>query len=128
MAQSPALHVISLTSHSTLYALSYQRRGPLHVCKHGFRNPTCCQSWSAHAGKTSILRLLFRFYDPTSGCVRVDGQDIATLAQHSLRSVMGVVPQDTVLFNDTIRYNIRHGWLAHSHISRAVVLLLSMMH
>lgn len=61
------------------------------------------------SGKTSILRLLFRFYDPTSGCVRVDGQDIATLAQHSLRSVMGVVPQDTVLFNDTIRYNIRYG-------------------
>lgn len=58
-------------------------------------------------GKSTILRLLFRFYDPTTGCIRVDGQDIAGVTQRSLRAVMGVVPQDTVLFNDTIRYNIR---------------------
>ena len=62
---------------------------------------------SAWTGKSTILRLLFRFYDPVSGCVRVDGQDVSAVTQRSLRAVMGVVPQDTVLFNDTIRYNIR---------------------
>ena len=50
-----------------------------------------------------------RFYDPDSGTVSIDGQDISSLTQHSVRSVMGVVPQDTVLFNDTIGYNIGYG-------------------
>ncbi|XP_038599195.1 ATP-binding cassette sub-family B member 6, mitochondrial [Tachyglossus aculeatus] len=61
------------------------------------------------AGKSSVLRLLFRFYDVGSGCIRVDGQDIAQVTQASLRSHIGVVPQDTVLFNDTIANNIRYG-------------------
>lgn len=61
------------------------------------------------AGKSTILRLLFRFYDITSGCIRIDGQDISKVTQTSLRSHIGVVPQDTVLFNDTIANNIRYG-------------------
>lgn len=59
--------------------------------------------------KSTILRLLFRFYDPTSGAIYIDGQDISKVAQESLRRNIGVVPQDTVLFNDTILYNIGYG-------------------
>jgi ABC-type transport system involved in Fe-S cluster assembly fused permease/ATPase subunit len=61
------------------------------------------------AGKSTISRLLFRFYDATGGAVTVDGQDVRSVTQASLRAAMGVVPQDTVLFNDTIRYNIAYG-------------------
>ena len=61
------------------------------------------------AGKSTISRLLFRFYDTTDGAVRVDGDDIRAVTQASLRAAIGVVPQDTVLFNDTIRYNIAYG-------------------
>ncbi len=61
------------------------------------------------AGKSTISRLLFRFYEVTSGAVQIDGQNIADITQASLRSAIGMVPQDTVLFNDTIRYNIRYG-------------------
>ncbi|MBV9567328.1 MAG: ABC transporter ATP-binding protein/permease [Hyphomicrobiales bacterium] len=61
------------------------------------------------AGKSTISRLLFRFYEPQSGRVLIDGQDIGTVTQDSLRRVLGMVPQDTVLFNDTIGYNIRYG-------------------
>ncbi len=64
---------------------------------------------STGAGKSTIMRLLFRFYDVTSGVIRVDGQDISAVTQESLRRVIGVVPQDTVLFHDTIAYNIRYG-------------------
>ncbi|EFN52666.1 hypothetical protein CHLNCDRAFT_58798 [Chlorella variabilis] len=60
------------------------------------------------SGKSTILRLLFRFYDPQSGAVVIDSQNIADVTQDSLRSIIGVVPQDTVLFNDTIRYNIKY--------------------
>jgi ATP-binding cassette subfamily B protein len=61
------------------------------------------------AGKSTISRLLFRFYDATGGRILVDGQDIRGVTQSSLRAAIGVVPQDTVLFNDTIRYNIAYG-------------------
>ncbi len=61
------------------------------------------------AGKSTISKLLFRFYDVTGGCIRIDGQDIRDVTQESLRAAIGVVPQDTVLFNDTIRYNIAYG-------------------
>jgi ATP-binding cassette subfamily B protein len=61
------------------------------------------------SGKSTIGRLLFRFYDVTSGAVRIDGQDIRQVTQTSLHAQIGVVPQDTVLFNDTIRYNIAYG-------------------
>jgi ATP-binding cassette subfamily B protein len=61
------------------------------------------------AGKSTISRLLFRLYDVSSGSITIDGQDIRHVAQASLRAAIGMVPQDTVLFNDTIRYNIRYG-------------------
>ena len=61
------------------------------------------------AGKSTISRLLFRFYDLAGGRILIDGQDIARVTQASLRQAIGMVPQDTVLFNDTIRYNIRYG-------------------
>ena len=61
------------------------------------------------AGKSTLSRLLFRFYEPSSGRITVDGQDIADVTQRSLRSAIGMVPQDTVLFNDAIGYNIRYG-------------------
>jgi ATP-binding cassette subfamily B protein len=61
------------------------------------------------AGKSTISRLLFRFYDLSGGRITIDGQDVRDVTQKSLREVIGMVPQDTVLFNDTIRYNIRYG-------------------
>jgi ATP-binding cassette subfamily B protein len=61
------------------------------------------------AGKSTIGRLLFRFYDPWSGRILIDGQDIAEVTQESLRAQLGIVPQDSVLFNDTIGYNIAYG-------------------
>ena len=61
------------------------------------------------AGKSTLSRLLFRFYEPSSGRITIDGQDIGAVTQSSLREKIGMVPQDTVLFNDTIAYNIRYG-------------------
>ena len=61
------------------------------------------------SGKSTLARLLFRFYDVSSGAITFDGQDIRDLTQNSLRKIIGIVPQDTVLFNDTIGYNIAYG-------------------
>ena len=61
------------------------------------------------SGKSTISRLLFRFYDVGQGAIRIDGQDVRDITQESLRAAIGVVPQDTVLFNDTILYNIAYG-------------------
>jgi ATP-binding cassette subfamily B protein len=61
------------------------------------------------AGKSTLARLMYRFYDLTGGRVTIDGQDISTVTQASLRAAIGIVPQDTVLFNDTIGYNIAYG-------------------
>ncbi|MGC0225570.1 ABCB family ABC transporter ATP-binding protein/permease [Pseudooceanicola nitratireducens] len=61
------------------------------------------------SGKSTIGRLMFRFYDVTDGAIRIDGQDVRDVTQDSLHAQIGVVPQDTVLFNDTIRYNIAYG-------------------
>src|SRR5205085_465843 len=61
------------------------------------------------AGKSTISRLLFRFYEVTGGRISIDGQDIREVTQKSLRAATGMVPQDTVLFNDTIRYHLRYG-------------------
>jgi ABC-type transport system involved in Fe-S cluster assembly fused permease/ATPase subunit len=61
------------------------------------------------AGKSTISRILYRFYDITSGAVTIDGQDLRDITQESLRAVIGIVPQDTVLFNDTVKYNIAYG-------------------
>ncbi|MGO4779348.1 ATP-binding cassette domain-containing protein, partial [Lysobacter sp. 2RAB21] len=61
------------------------------------------------AGKSTLARLLYRYYDVDAGRVSIDGQDLREVGQDSLRTKIGVVPQDTVLFNDTIGYNIRYG-------------------
>ena len=61
------------------------------------------------AGKSTLARLLYRFFDAQTGGIEIDGQDIKSVTQASLRNAVGIVPQDTVLFNDTIRYNIRYG-------------------
>ncbi|MEZ5961612.1 MAG: ABC transporter ATP-binding protein/permease [Hyphomonadaceae bacterium] len=61
------------------------------------------------AGKSTVLKLLYRFYDPSDGAIRIDGQNLRDVTQQSLRSALGLVPQDVVLFNDTIRYNIAYG-------------------
>jgi ATP-binding cassette subfamily B protein len=61
------------------------------------------------AGKSTLARLLYRFYDPSAGRITIDDQDIAAVSQSSLRGAIGIVPQDTVLFNDTIGYNIAYG-------------------
>jgi ABC-type transport system involved in Fe-S cluster assembly fused permease/ATPase subunit len=70
---------------------------------------SCAIVGPSGAGKSTIARLLYRFYDPTAGRITVDEQDIAAVTQRSLRVAIGIVPQDTVLFNDTIAYNIGYG-------------------
>jgi ATP-binding cassette, subfamily B, heavy metal transporter len=70
---------------------------------------TCAIVGSSGAGKSTLSRLLFRFYEPQGGCIKIDGQNIAEVEQGSLRQRIGMVPQDTVLFNDTIGYNIKYG-------------------
>lgn len=67
-------------------------------------------------GKSTIMKLLFRFYDINSGLITIDNQDISEVSQQSLRKAIGVVPQDTVLFNDTIRYNIGYGKVESSEV------------
>jgi len=67
------------------------------------------------SGKSTLSRLLFRFYDVNSGSISIDGQDLRQVTQQSLRSAIGIVPQDTVLFNDTIEYNIAYGKPGASH-------------
>ena len=76
------------------------------------------------AGKSTISRLLFRFYNVTDGAISIDGQDIREVTQKSLRNSIGMVPQDTVLFNDTIAYNIRYGRIEakESEVERAAEL------
>ncbi len=67
------------------------------------------------AGKSTLARLLFRFYDVSGGRISIDGQDIRSVTQASLRAAIGIVPQDTVLFNDTVEYNIAYGRAGASH-------------
>jgi ABC-type transport system involved in Fe-S cluster assembly fused permease/ATPase subunit len=70
---------------------------------------TCAVVGPSGAGKSTLARLLFRFYDVDAGHVTIDGQDVRAVTQDSLRAAIGIVPQDTVLFNDTIGYNIAYG-------------------
>jgi ATP-binding cassette subfamily B protein len=72
---------------------------------------------SSGAGKSTLSRLLFRFYDVNSGRILIDGQDIRRVQQKSVRAAIGIVPQDTVLFNDTIAYNIAYGCPGADHES-----------
>src|SRR4051794_20695851 len=82
---------------------------------------SCAIVGPSGAGKSTIARLLYRFYDPTAGRITIDDQDIADVNQKSLRAAIGIVPQDTVLFNDTIGYNIGYGRdrASHEEIERA---------
>ncbi|HUZ73328.1 MAG TPA: ABC transporter ATP-binding protein/permease [Stellaceae bacterium] len=89
----------------------YDRRRPI-LHEVSFRVPagsTLAIVGPSGAGKSTVARLLFRFYDVDEGAIRIDGQDIREVTQDSLRRAIGVVPQDTVLFNDSIRYNIGYG-------------------
>ena len=70
---------------------------------------SCAIVGPSGAGKSTIARLLYRFYDPTDGRILIDGQDIREVTQESLRAQIGIVPQDSVLFNDTIGYNVAYG-------------------
>jgi ATP-binding cassette, subfamily B, heavy metal transporter len=76
---------------------------------------SCAIVGPSGAGKSTIARLLYRFYDPTAGRILIDGQDVADVQQRTLRAAIGIVPQDTVLFNDTIGYNIGYGRGGSSH-------------
>jgi len=76
---------------------------------------TCAVVGPTGAGKSTLARLLFRFYDVQGGAVLLNGQDIRALTQHSLRAAIGIVPQDTVLFNESIEYNIAYGRPQASH-------------
>ena len=80
------------------------------------------------AGKSTISRLLFRFYDVTGGRILIDGHDVRDLSQDSLRAAIGVVPQDTVLFNDTIRYNIAYGRVGASQAEIEHAARLAQVH
>lgn len=80
------------------------------------------------AGKSTISRLLFRFYDVTAGRIMLDGHDIRTLSQAALRGAVGVVPQDTILFNDTIGYNIAYGRLGASQAEVEQAARLACIH
>ena len=80
------------------------------------------------AGKSTISRLLFRFYDVTEGAVLIDGLDVRDVSQASLRAAIGVVPQDTVLFNDTVRYNIAYGRIGASQAEIEHAARLAQVH
>src|SRR4029077_910627 len=80
------------------------------------------------AGKSTIARLLFRFYEVDAGAIEIDGQDICEVTQESLRQAIAVVPQDTVLFNDTIYYNIAYGRPCSSRAENETAVLRSPIH
>ena len=80
------------------------------------------------SGKSTLARLLYRFYDVTAGRITIDGQDIRDVRQASLRAAIGIVPQDTVLFNDTIEYNIAYGRPGASHDEIVAAAKLAQIH
>ena len=111
VANAPQLEVYSGTIRFENVAFAYDPERPI-LKGISFEVPagkTVAVVGPSGAGKSTISRLLFRFYDLSSGKILIDGQDIARVTQKSLRRAIGMVPQDTVLFNDTIRYNIRYG-------------------
>ena len=83
---------------------------------------------SSGAGKSTLSRLLFRFYDVTGGRVLIDGQDVRAVQQASVRAAIGIVPQDTVLFNDTIEYNIGYGRPGATHEEIVAAAKLAQIH
>jgi ATP-binding cassette, subfamily B, heavy metal transporter len=107
----PALQVRTGTIRFENVSFAYEPARPI-LCDLSFgvaAGHTVAIVGPSGAGKSTISRLLFRFYDVTGGRILIDGQDIRGVTQVSLRAAIGMVPQDTVLFNDTIRYNIRYG-------------------
>jgi ATP-binding cassette subfamily B protein len=80
------------------------------------------------SGKSTLARLLYRFYDATAGAIAIDGQDIRDVTQASLRAAIGIVPQDTVLFNDTIEYNIGYGRPGATHDEVVAAARLAQIH
>jgi len=80
------------------------------------------------AGKSTLARLLFRFYDVSGGRILIDGQDLRTVTQHSLRAAIGIVPQDTVLFNDTLEYNLAYARPGVSHAEIAAAAQMAQLH
>src|SRR6187431_284630 len=108
---APALHVTKGAIRFDNVSFAYEAARPI-LKGISFEVPaghTVAIVGPSGAGKSTISRLLFRFYDVTGGSISIDGQDIRDVKQQSLRAAIGMVPQDTVLFNDTIRYNIRYG-------------------
>jgi ATP-binding cassette subfamily B protein len=108
---APALHVREGAIRFDNVSFAYEAARPI-LKEVSFEVPaghTVAIVGPSGAGKSTISRLLFRFYDVTGGRILIDGQDIRDVTQLSLRSAIGMVPQDTVLFNDTLRYNIRYG-------------------
>ncbi len=108
---APALRVNAGTVRFEQVSFSYEPEKPVlrdvgFNIEHG---RTTAVVGPSGAGKSTLARLLYRFYEPGSGAITIDNQDITTITQASLRQAVGIVPQDTVLFNDTIRYNIRYG-------------------
>jgi ABC-type transport system involved in Fe-S cluster assembly fused permease/ATPase subunit len=107
-------HALSLAGASVCFdnvSFSYDARRPI-LGGVSFEVPagkTVAFVGASGAGKSTISRLLYRFYDVSSGSVSIDGQDVREVTQASLRAAIGIVPQDTVLFNDTIYYNICYG-------------------
>ncbi|MFO1309631.1 MAG: ABC transporter ATP-binding protein/permease [Burkholderiales bacterium] len=80
------------------------------------------------SGKSTLARLLFRFYDATSGRITIDGQDVRAVQQASVRAAIGIVPQDTVLFNDTIEYNVAYGRPGATHEEIVAAARLAQIH
>jgi ATP-binding cassette subfamily B protein len=110
-AGAPALQVTKGAIHFDNVSFAYEPARPI-LRGISFEVPaghTVAIVGPSGAGKSTISRLLFRFYDVTGGRILIDNQDIRDVTQVSLRSAIGMVPQDTVLFNDTLRYNIRYG-------------------
>jgi ATP-binding cassette, subfamily B, heavy metal transporter len=108
---APELHVSRGEIVFDRVSFSYDPRRPI-LDDVSFRVPpggTLAIVGPSGGGKSTIARLLFRFYDVDSGAIRIDGQDLRDVRQESIRRAIGVVPQDTVLFNDTVRYNIAYG-------------------
>jgi ATP-binding cassette, subfamily B, heavy metal transporter len=119
IADAPDARPLRVTSGAIKFenvAFSYERARPI-LKGISFEVPagkTVAVVGPSGAGKSTISRLLYRFYDLSGGRISIDGQDIAHVTQSSLREAIGMVPQDTVLFNDTIHYNIRYGrWEAN---------------
>ncbi|WP_257812827.1 ATP-binding cassette domain-containing protein [Burkholderia glumae] len=79
------------------------------VTFHAYPGRTLAVVGGSGSGKSTLVKLLFRLYQPGAGAIRIDGQDLGGVTQHSLREAIGIVPQDTVLFNETIAYNIAYG-------------------